>query len=519
MTMNEDLSRRKFLKRSIAAGTVVGGAALVGAGAYNLMATNDVDDLLGPYPPDAKKYPLKVVDPSAPKPNIIIIYCDDLGYGDLGCYGNTVIRTPNIDRLAETGTRFTDYYSCNAICAPSRAGLLTGRYPIRTGIFGNTYPKDEPTFKTVARNIGGALQGLGISDLRENYVARGISASEITMAEALKVAGYRTGMIGKWHLGDYSRQPEFNPLRHGFDRYFGVPYSNDMSPLCLFRNTTMLEADIGQNENQAKLTGLYTDEALQFIEDSKDEHFFLYLAHSFPHQPLFASEKFDKKSRAGKFGDAVEEIDWSLGQIVECLEKNGLDQNTLLVFTSDNGPWFEGNPGSFRGRKGQSYEGGFRVPLIVKWPSQIPEQRVSHVPITNIDFFPTFLALAGVEEPKDRTIDGMDILKVLKGEETESPHDALYFYHFDLLEGVRAGKWKYFDKLNRYTWPVPIDTAYVPNTLGKNQLGNRWPLLYNLEIDPAESYNVINTHPEVARSLRHKLQAWDKAMSSNPRGF
>ena len=213
-------------------------------------------------------YP-RVDNALAPRPNVVLIYADDLGYGDIGAYGNQIIRTPNIDALAADGVRFTSFYACNAICGPSRAGLLTGRYPFRSGIIGNTYPKSEALSKRVARQFGGLLKGLGVLDIREDYVARGISANEMTLAEGLRAAGYQTGMIGKWHLGDYANDPGFNPVRHGFDSYLGVPYSNDMSPLPLYRNQTEVHPDLGNDDDQARLTGIYTEEALRFIGEGK----------------------------------------------------------------------------------------------------------------------------------------------------------------------------------------------------------------------------------------------------------
>lgn len=515
--MEKDLTRRSLIIKSIKAGAALGGAALVGYGAYSLLKRNDIEDLYGSYPAGSDKHRFTVSNPRAPRPNIIIIYCDDLGYGDLGCYGSKAIRTPNIDAMAAAGTRFLEYYACNAVCAPSRVGLLTGRYPFRTGIIGNPYPNDEPRARLAARKLGSILKSLGVIDLREDYVAQGISSSEITLASALKAAGYRTGMVGKWHLGDYSRQPEFNPRRHGFDEYFGVPHSNDMVPCPLYRNEQKLEDDIGTN--QARITGLYTKEAIKFIDGSGGKPFFLYLANTFPHQPLYASKRFEKKSKAGLFGDAVEEIDWSVGEIIALLRKKGLEENTIMFFTSDNGPWFEGSSGGFRGRKGMSYEGGFRVPFIVKWPGRVPGGTVRKGPIMNLDLFPTLLHLAGVDPPRDRVIDGRNIAGFLTGNEAAEPHGPIYFYHNDLLEGVRSGKWKYFEKLNRYVWPVPIDTAPVPATLGKSQLGNRWPILYDLENDPGESYNVINTYPEVAARLKAMLDGWDKKAKKDPRGF
>ena len=515
--MAEKISRRDLMKRSVRAGVAIGGAAVLGTAGYRLFRRRSIDELYGPYPDDSRLKPLTIENASAPKPNVILICCDDLGYGDLGCYGNRAIRTPNIDRLARDGMRLTDYYACNAVCAPSRAGLLTGRHPFRTGVIGNPYPADSPLLHRIERRIAYIFTPLGSVDLHEEYVAEGLSGKEITVAEALKIAGYRTAMVGKWHLGDYSRQPEFNPLRHGFDQYLGVPHSNDMQPCPLFRNETQLEADIGTD--QARLTGLYTKEALDFIEKSRGRSFFLYFAHTFPHQPLHASEKFSGKSKAGKFGDAVEEIDWSLGEIIKALRAQGIEENTLILFTSDNGPWYEGSPGAFRGRKGQSYEGGLRVPFIAKWPGHIRSGTASSEPAVNLDIFPTLLSLVGVERPADRVIDGKNIAGLLSGNDPRSPHEAIYFYHYDQLEGVRLGNWKYFRKLNRYAWPIPLDAEYLPDAMGKKQLGNRAPLLYDLSVDPGESYNVIDTYPDVAGKLHRILIEWEEQTKKNPRGF
>jgi len=512
-----ELSRRELLKKSFKIGAVLGGVAILGTGTYRFLKVPSIEDLYGTYPDGAADYPLRRSDTQAVAPNVIIVCCDDLGYGDLGCYGNQALRTPAIDNLATTGSRFTEYYACSAVCAPSRAGLLTGRYPFRTGIIGNPFPKEEPYTRVLARKVGDALKGIGVLDTRENVSGMGLSEIEITMAEGLKKAGYRTGMVGKWHLGDYNKQPEFNPRRHGFDTYFGVPHSNDMIPCPLFRNEEMLEEDIGTN--QARLTGLYTKEALAFIEESAPGPFFLYFAHTFPHQPLYASEAFEKQSMAGLFGDTVEEIDWSVGEIVKRLREKGLEYNTLIIFSSDNGPWYEGSPGSFRGRKGQSYEGGFRVPFIAAWPETIPAGRVSNTPFMNLDLYPTLFHLAGVELPGDRIIDGRNIYQLLTGEDDKAPHEAIFFYHYDILEGVRMGRWKYFERINRYVWPVPMDAAPIPDALGKKQMGNRWPLLYDLENDPGENYNVINTYPDVARRLKSTMDAWERAARRDPRGF
>jgi uncharacterized sulfatase len=514
--MAKKISRVKLIIISVAAALVL---SLAGLLLWRLTSTRSTEALYGPYPDGAEKEKCPVVNPAARRPNVLIVYCDDLGYGDLGCYGSRAIDTPNVDRLADEGVRFTDFHACSAICAPSRAGLLTGRYPFRTGIIGNTYPKDEPLSRVMARNFGQMLGSLGVLDIRERYIARGISDAEITLAEALKSGGYRTCMVGKWHLGDYSSNRQYNPLNHGFDHYLGVPYSNDMVPFPLYRNETELSPDLGQDRDQARLTGLYTREAVQFIQEDGEEPFFIYLAHTFPHQPIFASEEFRGTSQAGRFGDAVEEIDWSLGRIREVLEQEGELDETLIIFTSDNGPWYEGSSSKLRGRKGQSYEGGFRVPFIARWPGVIPAGSEVDALSSNLDLFPTLLALAGVGLPEDRIIDGRNILPLLSGRSSASPYEAFYYYHYDRLDGLRTQRWKYFKKTDRYTWPIAIDTAPIPNALGKKQMGERWPLLYDMELDPAESYNTIDTYPHKAEELREQYEKWKRRTEENPRGF
>lgn len=483
---------------------------------YKLFRAPAHDPRFDEYPPGYTGDSLKTLHPDAPKPNIIIILCDDLGYGDLGCYGNDVIRTPHIDRLAREGVRFTSFYASNSVCTPSRAGLLTGRYAQRSGMSWVLLPENEPARYRAAKNFAQMLGTVGFVDLGPNAGTTGLSESEITLAEALKMGGYRTGMVGKWHLGDFGTNPRHNPLNHGFDSFFGVPHSNDMLPFPLYRNWEELEPNV---KDQAALTGLYTREAVAFIEQNLDRPFFLYFAHTFPHQPLFASEDFRGKSKGGLYGDTVEEIDWSVGQILACLERNGLEKNTLIVLTSDNGPWYEGDPGHLRGRKGQSYEGGFRVPMIARYPASIPAGRVCDEPAMNIDLFPTSLALAGLELPSDRTIDGADILGLMSGENLETTRDAFYFYHVDELEAVRWGKWKYIRNIHHYVWPVPVDKeSTVMGRLGRGRLG-RWPLLYDLEIDPSESYNLIDHYPQEGERLRRRMEEWEASLRQNPRGW
>ena len=495
---------------------VLGMAVLLGVGAYKLMEKPSNDPIYDTYPTGHTPNPLKVLNPEAPRPNIIIINCDDLGYGDLGSYGNRLIKTPNIDRLADQGVRFTSFYASNSVCTPSRAGLLTGRYSQRSGMTWILFAEDEPLKHRVTKNAGQMLGALGLVDLGPNAGATGLPQSEITLAEALKTAGYRTGMVGKWHLGDFTKNPDHNPVNHGFDYYYGVPHSNDMIPFPLYRNEQQLEENV---EDQAKLTGLYTREAVAFIEENAKEPFFLYFAHTFPHQPLFASETFRGKSKAGLYGDVVEEIDWSAGQIMDCLKQNGLEEKTLVFFTSDNGPWYEGDPGHQRGRKGQSYEGGFRVPMIARYPGIIPAGWVCNEPAMNIDFFPTSLALAGLELPADRIIDGRDIMDLLTGEAETSPHDAFYFYHTDELEAVRVGRKKYIRNIHHYVWPAPVDKETSPiGKMGHGRLG-RWPLLHDLALDPSESYNLIDNDPDLGDRLLQKMVEWEEALEENPRGW
>ncbi len=420
--------------------------------------------------------------------NFVVILTDDLGWGDLGCYGSRAVSTPNIDALAAHGTRFTDFYACAAVCSPSRYGLLTGRYPIRVDLNTAIFPSEMPFKYWAQHKFYGGIGEIGIIDERNRGSFTGIAAEEVTLAEALKERGYATGIIGKWHLGD---EGIHLPTANGFDEFFGVPYSNDMHPFPLYRNDTIIEPDI---TDQSTLTARYTEEAVDFIEKNKQRPFFLYIAHTFPHIPLFASKEYRGKSRGGLYGDTVEEIDASVGAVMHKLEQAGLSENTVVVFTSDNGPWYEGSTGDLGGGKGLSLEGGFRVPLIVRWPGVAREGAVCHEPAVNIDFFPTFLAAAGASPPKDRVIDGRDITGVIKGC-GKSPHEAIYFYHNGQLEAIRAGKWKYHRRHNVYVWP--------------SSLQKKGPTLYDLETDPGEDYNVIMTYPDVAERLEAMMQQWE----------
>ncbi len=454
------------------------------------------------------------------QPNIVLILCDDLGQGDPGCYGDRTIRTPNIDRLASEGVRFTDFYASASLCTPSRIGLLTGRYAIRSGMVFPMQSGGQSMTARIMQSVGRGFGRLGAIDLSVKSLVDGIPADEITIADALKVAGYRTGMIGKWHLGDFSHNPEYHPMQHGFDEFFGTPMTNDELPNPLFRNKTMLEKDIGLN--QARLTGLSTGEAIGFIRRNKDRQpFFLYLAYHAPHLPLVASEKFKDKSRAGIYGDVVEELDWGVGEVLRYLKETGLEKDTIVIFTSDNGPWYNGNPGdAYRGRKGESYEGGFRTPLIVRWPGKIAEGSVCTEPAQNIDFFPTLSALAGLNLPADRIIDGKDMQGLWTGKDKKSPHDAFFFYHVEQLEGLRAGDWKYFRHVNHYTWPQPLDKPTTTfGKLSRDRFLGNWPNLYNLKTDLGENYDLASRYPNVCTQMEKIMTDWEKGITNNRKGW
>jgi arylsulfatase A len=320
---------------------------------------------------------------AAGKPlNIVLIYCDDLGYGDLGCYGSK-IRTPNIDGLAAQGMRFTNFYSANPVCSPSRAALLTGRYPTRVSVPRVLFPTSPD----------------------------GLPDSEVTMAQMLKAKNYRTMCVGKWHLGHL---PQYLPTRRGFDEYFGIPYSNDMNPRPLLHVTAEKSEVVEETATLETLTPRYTAQAVRFIEQSKNAPFFLYMPHTYPHIPLAASERFRGKSPLGLYGDVVEELDWSVGQVLETLKKNGLENNTLVLFSSDNGPWYQGSPGGLGGRKGMTYEGGVREPLIARLPGRVAKGRVCDGIASTMDLLPTIAKLCGVDLPK-AALDGIDIWPMLSG--------------------------------------------------------------------------------------------------------
>ena len=423
-------------------------------------------------------------------PNIVIITADDLGYGDLGSYGHPNIRTPHLDRMAEEGLRWTSFYAQAPVCSPSRAALLTGRVHLRSGMFGRRTAVFFPDSRA------------------------GLPAEEITLAEALGDLDYATGIIGKWHLGHL---PEYLPTRHGFDYWFGIPYSNDMDwnlPDGLENRTAYFEPEIDywhvplmRNEaelerpaDQTILTRRSTEEAVAFIEDHRDESFFLYMPHSMPHMPLFVSDQFRGRSTAGIYGDVIEEIDWSVGQVIAALERAGLSENTLVVFTSDNGPWLSyrthaGTSGLLRDGKGTTFEGGMRVPGLFWWPGTL-EPGVTQEIGSAMDLFTTVIALVGGSVPADRPIDGVDLSPVLFGT-GPGPRETMAYYRMGELYAFRRGRYKvHFVTEGRYGLPPPR-TDHDP------------PLLYDLDEDPAERYDLAAERPEalavvVAAAERHR---------------
>jgi len=469
---------------------------------------------------------------SARPPNIVVILADDLGYGDVGSYGNTLLRTPHLDGLARDGVRFTDFYASHSTCSPSRAGLLTGRYPLRTGITFPIQPADDDLGRSLTRRISSVFADLGVTDVVQGAESAvpGLPPSEVTIAEALQVAGYTTGMVGKWHLGDFRVAPQYHPRRNGFDFFAGFYGTNDEFPYQYWKHDSVVEENLGLR--QGPVTAMLTREAVAFIDAHQAQPFFLYIAQKNPHTPLVASAEFDGRSAMGPYGDAVEELDWSVGEIVQALRTRGLRENTLVFFTSDNGPWHLGNPGPLRGRKGQPLEGGHRVPAIASWPGHLPTNAVVSAPVMNIDLFPTLLRLAGVEPPRDRIIDGRDLWPLLSGATTTGPHDALFFFNANVIDGARGGPWKYYRWVNLYTAPVPLDkvntltgqaahryTYTDPHTGQIARLLTHDPLLFDLTNDRNESYNVIDRHPDEASRLHAAIERWEDDFSANPRGW
>ena len=411
-------------------------------------------------------------------PNVVIILADDQGYGDLGCYGSKDIETPNLDRMAKEGVRFTDFYVAQAVCTASRAALLTGCYPNRVGLLGALNPSSTH----------------GISDL------------EMTLAQVLKPRGYATGIYGKWHLG---HRPKFLPTRHGFDDYFGLPYSNDMwpkHPTAKFPDLPLIEGErvVALNPDQTQLTTWYTERAVKFIEKNKDRPFFLYLPHTMPHVPLHVSDKFKGKSKQGLYDDVIMEIDWSVGEVLSALKKHDLDERTLVMFTSDNGPWLSygnhaGSAGPLREGKMTTWEGGLREPCLMRWPGKIPPGTVCREPAMTIDLLPTVAKLAGAELPQHK-IDGLDIWPLISGQPgAKCPHEAFYFYWNQDLQAIRSGRWKLHfphSYISLAGQPAGKDGQPAPYKQAQTPLA-----LFDLQDDPGESKNVADRHPEIVQRL------------------
>ncbi len=421
--------------------------------------------------------------PTAKTPNIIVILTDDQGYQDLGSFGSPDIETPYLDQMAREGVRLTSFYSAQAVCSASRAGLLTGCYPNRIGIHGALMPNSK----------------------------KGINSNETTLAELLKTKGYRTGIFGKWHLGDH---PQFSPLKHGFDTYFGIPYSNDMwplhpqqgkgfnfGPLPLYENEQIIDT----LTDQSLLTTQITERSIQFIENNQDEPFFLYIAHPQPHVPLYVSDKFKGKSPRGLYGDVIMEIDWSVGQILQTLKSLELEEETLVIFTSDNGPWLSygehaGSALPLREGKGTALEGGQREPTILYYPGTLPQGLSVDTQMMNIDLLPTLAQRVGADLPK-HPIDGKDVWHLWTGESTTSPHEAYYFYyHVNELHGVRYQNWKlYFPHRYRTLDGQPggkngLPAHYSYKNIEKIEL-------YNLDTDLSETTDVAEQYPEVVAQI------------------
>jgi len=392
-------------------------------------------------------------------PNIVYIFADDLGYGDLSCFGASDIHTPNIDRIAAEGIKFTELYSASSISSPSRAGLLTGRMPQRMGINSVFFP--------------------------ESFT--GMPEEEITIAEMLKEKEYSTGIVGKWHLG---HRHQYLPLQQGFDHYFGIPYSNDMESVLYMRDNEVEEFHV----DQTYITQTYTKEAIRFIEQNKDNPFFLYIAHSMPHVPIYASEDFIGSSERGLYGDVVQELDWSVGQVLNYLEQLDLLDNTLVVFSSDNGPWLVmedhgGSAGILREGKQYTFEGGMRVPTVAMWKNKIPSGTVYNDLVSQMDWFPTIANITGIEIPQDRTIDGRDISDVLyqKGKRQDSTY--LYFDGKE-LQCYRKGQWK-----------IKKPFAGFQGADWKKAVAAHDTLLINLKDDPGENNNLYQKKSDLAKDL------------------
>jgi uncharacterized sulfatase len=404
-----------------------------------------------------------IVAAAGDKPNIVVILADDLGWSDISLNGSDLIKTPNIDRIGREGIQLMTFYAGANVCTPSRAALLTGRYPVRSGMQHVVYPQSTD----------------------------GLPASEVTIAELVKTRGYVTKMVGKWHLGHHD---EFWPTNQGFDEFYGVPYSNDMGPFDLYEGKAIVQSPA----DQKSLSRMYSNSAEDFIAANADRPFLLYVAENAPHAPLFVPDDVAGQSAAGLYGDVVEELDRGIGRILDALDEAGIADNTLVIFTSDNGPWFEGDTGGFRDRKGGTYEGSYRVPMLARWPGTIPAGSVSHEMAMSIDFLPTIAAVSGAALPTDREIDGRDLSELLRGKPV-TIHDELFFFNGDDIVAIRNKRFKLM--LNAY-----YRNFYVPF----EKYGVR--LLFDLVTDPTERFSFVREEPEVVDDLMSKVSDMRKVV-------
>ncbi len=425
------------------------------------------------------------------KPNIVILFADDLGYGDLGCFGHPTINTPNLDRMAQEGMKMTQFYVGAPVCSPSRGALITGRLPVRTGLYGNPsgvfFPNDK----------------------------NGIPEEEITIAEAVKKAGYATACYGKWHLGHL---PEFLPVNHGFDEYFGIPYSNDMYtkspgsdkydvPPPLMEGTKVLRHV--SIEDQEELTRMYTERAVNFIEENRNRPFLLYVPYTYPHVPLFVSERFRGRSARGLYGDVVGKLDWSVGEIMQALHRHGIEENTLVIFTSDNGPWLMkkeegGSAGLLYEGKNTCYEGGMRVPAIAWWPGTIAPGQVSVALATTMDIMATAVDLAGIDLPENHVLDGFSLEPLFTGKK-ENVREYVPYYRRGSLYAYRKGPWK-----------IQFITYDDPYSLNQRVVYHQRPMLFNLDVDPSEKYNLHYEKPELVRKLEEEAVKYKESIEIHP---
>jgi uncharacterized sulfatase len=437
--------------------------------------------------------------------NVIIILADDLGYGELGCYGHPRFKTPHLDKMAAHGVRLTQFNTPSSFCAPTRSALLTGRYPIRSGMTSNPAPDGGPKADKVA-----------------------LAQREVLLAELFRRAGYATGMVGKWHLGHFDAS--LYPTRRGFDEYLGILYSNDMRPVRLMQGEKVAEYPLVQ----ATLTDRYTEWALAFLERNRNRPFFLYFAHAMPHKPLACSERFYKKSGAGLYGDVMAELDDSVGRLLAKLEELGLDENTLVIFTSDNGPWYGGSSGGLRGMKGTTWEGGYRVPCIARWPGKLPAGRTSDALSITADLFATSLAAAEIEAPKNVVLDGRNLLPALRGK-SGSPHEVIFSHGGDRISGIRDARWKlhlvgakdrkevqagakWIDPRgpDGVTILAPYEQAQPSDYPGLRTGDPTKALsLFDLANDPGEQRDMAAQHPDVVERLRQRHEEFMRQLEKD----